>query len=201
MAEINYTVSSSPGLDWLILRIELPAGSQLYIQPGLSPRHATALMMMHEPKRASSSKKNTHKCTQPMHAGESRETRAGEQEGEMDPGSSRKSIVKINKWIPSSVLRASNDSISFFAPLLFHSAPLWVSNAAHTPRDGSAEGLTGLRASVCRESERRLLDGLIDAKLYRVWREWCSRTRSEKSSPVLQESLSRYFLFFCVILF
>lgn len=39
-----------------------------------------------------------------MHAGESWGTRAGEREGEMDPGSSRKSIVKINKWIPSSVL-------------------------------------------------------------------------------------------------
>lgn len=64
MAEINYTVSSSLGLDWLLLWIELPGGSRLYIQPRLSPRHATALMMMHEPKRASLSKKKKNTTTQ-----------------------------------------------------------------------------------------------------------------------------------------
>lgn len=49
---------------------------------------------------------------------------------------------------------------------------------------------------MCREPERRLLDGLNESKLA----VWCSCTRSEKLSPVLQESLSRYFcssILFC----
>lgn len=108
---------------------------------------------------------NTHVCTANACRWECMCRRAGEREGEMNPGSSRKSIVKINKWIPSSMLGAPNDSISFLAPLLFHSAPLWGSNATHTPQDGSAEGMTGPRASVCQEPERRVLDGLNKPKL------------------------------------
>lgn len=122
MAEINYTVSSSPGLDWLILRIELPAGSQLYIQPGLSPRHATALMMMHEPERASSSKKKK-KYTQ-MHAANACRWEQGNKRVKWILAARENRLWKlISEFPPACSALPTTQSpfshLSFFIPLLY----------------------------------------------------------------------------------